>query len=341
MPYRHLIISRFVVIALLGLFLSGCNSGYKDFTTQIEKRSLTIPDGDYRGVAWLDRNTFAFRYAVTPSNSLVDYHVVVYTLGKDTLYTLPTPKDNQCQSTLDLGPLERLPNDKLGFIVECSLENPVGERDTLFAWDKASNGFQSLRVYEKQFRASSYTFSPDMLEMIQENATSYGMFNELYRIDQTGVMDRLLPNYLRLSSPSWSPSGKTIAFMGTEKYPNGDPHKFENWSDIEAVLLYPWDILIMNIDSGDIHIAVSGVRDFSELKWSPTGNLLSFNGEYEGTQGIWIFAPDKQQVIRIWPHSDSYDWSPDGDRIVVIEHSIKDGLDLSQPVIVNVSLDLQ
>jgi hypothetical protein len=335
-------------LVVLTWSLAGCDnaaldaaSGFADITDDVmdSAQLLPTPKGSYEwDVAWLEGNQIAFLYAPEPSFRRWERQIVLYTLRTEEWRILQLPKPSQCD-WVGGAILERLPNGKLGFVHGCHVyqDNITGEIDTLYMWNDRTDTMQALQRYPEDFHAGAYTLSPDMSDLIQESPVGEGLNNQMYQISQDGQRQRLFPNWQRVASPSWSPDGRTIAFVGTETYPGGKSDDFTTFGEIASLAYYPWNIYLMGVDGENVHIILSEVR--GSVKWRPQSRLLSFVGTYKDQDGIWVLNLDTLKVTQIWPYAAAYDWSPDGQQMVVIERRKQDGMELTHPVIVDVPLD--
>ena len=112
-----------------------------------------------------------------------------------------------------------------------------------------------------------------------------------------------------ISSPSWSPDGKRIAFV----------------SDREEPLRY-FDIYVMDADGSNQQRVTNNPRDDRHPSWSPDGERIAFSARREGhfenkfaiTYEIYVMDADGQNEQRLTENrkNDWYpSWSPDGKRI--------------------------
>jgi Tol biopolymer transport system component len=101
----------------------------------------------------------------------------------------------------------------------------------------------------------------------------------------------------------------------------------------------PWDLYFMNPDGDNVRMIASGMT--GTIKWLPKGGLMSISGIVKGKDGIWLFNPQTSQVTLLWPYPTSYDWSPDGKQMVVIEHLQQNGKEVTRPIIVEVPADVK
>jgi dipeptidyl aminopeptidase/acylaminoacyl peptidase len=320
--------------------LVACQANFVDVTETAHYESLVVPITQYRSVAWLNEDVIAFVYLPEEfkySNDSGDLTVATFSIstGKwQDLHMLPQPEE--CY----VGPshysnLSRLAEGNLGFTYLCEHQGPSG---MLYTWDRQTDTIVKLQDYSWPFIVSQYTFAPDMSELIQTDASGVGMDETIYRVSQNGDMEQLFPDYQRVRAPSWSPDGRTIAFAGTETYPGGNSEDFKRFSQIEGLLDYPWDVYVMDANGENVRILFPGVRSLHQLKWSPQGTFLAFSGNYQNVSGIWILDTNNLQLTRVWnTGTTSYDWSPDGQKMVVIKQEGEDNEKREYPVIIDVS----
>jgi len=345
-PVKHILRVALCTTMLLA-FVPGCTTNgnsasgnqvnFIDWTAEITDQAtpLGLVPGIYRDVAWLDSDRIAFLYASGPDVERHDYQLAIYTPNEG-LQTLTFQKPAMCiRGRIAL--LERLPNGKLGFIYTCSVYhgNVTGEISSLYTWDDQSNSFQELQQYPENFSGGSYAFAPDMTELLQDTWTGPGA-NQLYRVNQDGQMERLFPDFQSAISPSWSPDGQTIAFVGLKTHLG----TVESLNDVTELVHYPNNIYLVDGDGKNLHSILSGIVMGGGTEWSPLGKLLSFGGQYQGIDGLWIFNTLSLQVTRIWSYPPATDWSPDGKQMVVIQTVNQNGVELDVPVIINLPMEL-
>ena len=327
-------------LMFISLLLAACQvSTYLDAVNVDTAQHLNVTAAEYRDVAWLDADTITFVYRLSGfGNSLGDFRIAVYTLSNNNLQDIPIPpKPEHCShAPAIINHLNRLPNGNLGYIYPCS-SMEAGIAGILYEWNPDTNIVAQRYYYPPPFRASSYTFLPNMSQLIQENARGPGLNNELYRVGQDGKLIQLFPNYQRVAEPSWSPNGQVMAFIGTEVYPKqtSDP---KTWEQTEDLLLYPWDLFLMDLDGNDIRVLLPEVGRLYQLKWSPDGSFLAFARDPEHAEGIWILDIDTLELVRVWPENTFYDWSPDGTQMAIIAQDQEGDVTKTYPVIIDVTL---
>lgn len=315
------IVSVALALGLLTCLLTSCQPSYEDITDQIKVQPLALPEGYLTEVAWLPGNQLAFDYRPDFHSPSLETRVRILDLGTASLREIPLPPlpENCFSAWWDL--VKRLPNGKLGLVYHCNNE-PSGYRDTLYMWDSQSEVLQILLSYPHPFGVGDFAYSTDMSELIQEDIRGAALSQHLYRFYDDGRIERLLPTFQRAHSPSRSIDDWTIAFVGTEIYPGGDPDTFTQWRQIEGLARHPWDLYLMEGDGTNVRSVLSGLTDVHLVKWSPTNkNLLAFVGRYKGKDGLWLFDTVTSDLRLVWSGRLTYDWSPDGTQMFVIAFS--------------------
>lgn len=326
------------MVAILTPLMGCIAAGYKDDTQQVARvREISAPpDVELTDVAWLDDDHVAYirRYRRG------DYRIALFSLSRGTWREIVNmPINEHCHpGSSSLAYLRRLPNGNLGYGHNCSDE---GQSGFIYEWDIETETSRVLYFYESFF-LGPYSFSPDMLELIQEHPVGRGLNNELYLARETGKMTQLFPDYQRTSNPSWSPNGDLIAFAGTEQFPFGDSEDFKSWREIESGLQYPWDIYLVDADGGDQRTVLSDVRNVDQFKWSPTNrNLISFAGNPFGRNGIWTLDIDNSELTLIWPQRAPYDWSPDAKKMAIIRWEGQGEVERTSPIVIDVPFEVE
>ena len=325
---------------VVSLLLIACQATtYTDATNVATVQRLTVPEAEYRDVAWLDEDTIAFVYRLPEfGDQAGDFRIATYILSNHVWQDIPRPElpDNCSHAPAMPHDLNLLPNSNLGYTLPCSNLHD-GISGMLYEWDREANVFHQLQSYDPPFAIGPYAFAPDMSQLIQEERVGAGLNNELYRVNRNGEMTRLFPDYQRARSPSWSPDGELIAFSATETYPKrtNDP---KIWGQIEDLLFYPWDLYLMNADGSDVRILLPEAGRPYQLKWSPDSQFLAYAGDSQDSKGLWILDIDSLELVRVWPENTFYDWSPDGTQMVVIAQEKEGDVTKTYPVIIDLTL---
>ena len=267
--------------------------------------------------AWLSTDLLAFVVGPEPDSAPYEARVGLYSLTDQTWQILELPPST-CARQLIRGPLERLPDGRLGFLSKCTADR-YDEHFTLYAWDSTNQEAQPLYSYPKDLAADGYSFSPDMGEAIQHSAIGSGLNDQLYRVTANGDLERLWPDFQRVAAPSWSPSGEHLAFFGTASYPGNQPGQPLTSSGIAGLLAYPWDLYVVQPDVSALVVVLPGIVDARQISWSPNGRWLAFTGEYEQVRGLWLlqWGSVQPQPVLVRTGLLSFSWAPDGQRILV------------------------
>lgn len=313
-----------VFMTLCGVIVfSACNPSYQDWTEVDSVQPLALPKADYNVPVWLSDKYIVFEYAHDPNAKTYEEELALYDLESKELQPFTFEKPDDC-FTARYGAMRRLPDGNFGFMVDCfSLEtgDPGRIFDTLYIWDVETGLFRTWHQFPDSFSAAGFSFSPEMSQLMVEQPN---LLPRLYRVNEGGEMTPLLSHFWRVRSPGWSPDGKTIVFTGTEVGPSEKSSVFTGLVRVGNVLSYPWDIYLMNADGSGMQLLLSGIEGIGSVKWSPNGEWIAFNGIYEKTPGIWILNVATHQLIRVWAvENASYDWSPNGEQMVIIELKVE------------------
>ncbi|MGQ0601774.1 MAG: TolB family protein [Anaerolineales bacterium] len=340
---RRLLAFAVSVLCLL-VFLSACTlvksvDQFADIAQATAKTAtyLDVPDGSYRDAAWVDDDMITFLYSNNDSPTSYDYRVALHTPSTGDTRILLLPTREECRAVSSVYHLSRLPNNRLGFIFSCHIyhDHVTGEINSLYMWDHETDALTELQRYPENFAGGSYTFAPDMSQLLQGTWTGPGA-DQLYRVTDDGQMERLLPEFQQAYGPSWSPDGTKIAFMGLKTYQD----EVETVYDVGELLRHPQDLYIMDANRTDPMIFLASIGFGGGTRWSPDGQWLSFSGEYQNAAGSWVINTSTSQVVRIWPYQAAHDWSPDGTKMVIIESVERNGVILSRPVSVELIASL-
>ena len=312
-------------LTLLGIWLlSSCSFGAMDDTRQVQV--LPTPQGSYVAVAWVRPNLLAFLYAPQYADDLKYYQIFLFATDTQAWRKLPAPHSDVCTRE-DFTALRRLPNGNLGFIYTCYADHTSA---SLYQWDDKTPSANVLQTYPRDFHASAYALSPDMSEVIQENDIGPGLTNQLYRLKLNDQLERLFADWQRVSGPAWSSDGQSIAFVGTQTYPGPQTGGF---SQVLGLLDYSWDLYLMDAHGTGARIVRTGVPQFWTV-WIPgTGWLALFDQH----NNIWALDPNTSRQSLVWSPTTrwiSYDWSPDGKQLVLLQCETPDCHE-ARPTIVN------
>lgn len=325
-----------LVLAVIYNVLSA-RLAYQDIKADVLLEAELFPAGDYFDVAWLSETQIAFLY-VPPElyrssrlPHLDELHLILYDLDSRTWSAGPLPDSAGCYAA-GIEQIARLPSGQLGFHWRCNSLDSQLSGTTLYQWAPASGRFEPLHFFGAPFFAAQYAFSPDMAQVLQENAVGNGLNNQIYRVELDRAAEQFLPDWQRVASPSWSPDGQTIAFVGTESYRPGTPQSFD---EVVALARAAKTLYLMDGTEGAPRPVLKDV-DISRLRWFPDSVALAFLGNYKSTSGIWVMRIDPQTLTRIWPIAHVFDLSPDGKKAIILQRvDFEDG-PYNRPIVVAV-----
>jgi hypothetical protein len=102
------------------------------------------------------------------------------------------------------------------------------------------------------------------------------------------------------------------------------------------LLYHPWELYIMGPDDSVPRVLLPGVVDGFIHDWVPRSTWVTFSGEYQRAEGIWLVDVVTHQVTRLWPYRTAFDWSPDGRQMLLLEPQTVGGRAADRLVIVTV-----
>lgn len=323
MSTRRALFSLMVMTFSL-IILSGCQPRFLDLSgeSRSNARVLDVLDEKVASPVWLDNNRVALtRYEDLGYQSLSV--LIVRNIGSLRYREIDTPvliRGCGPDRHLHSGWNERLPNGNVGYILRCYPSNaPVVYG--FYEWDDQAGEVRFLFDLSDGPRRGrppeGFTYSSDMTSLVY--ALDSGIIGELFQVEPGGKVVQLVPFFFRAASPAWSPDGKWIAFLGSESDAGVDMDKITSYFQTRNVLFRPWDVYLLDME-GNARLIGPGFSSSGNLQWKPGSNrFLSLVGEYGSTPGIWLIDIDTREVIRIWDTRAGYSWSPDGQRMMVID----------------------
>src|SRR5258708_1940576 len=312
--------SQTIYMILAFAFLSGCQSSFLDKSKQDKYMSITPEEnGNYSFPTWVSNNIIVFFYQTNPHTNYLDplkpdlrfYNIEGNKWGKVQL-----PSDNSCPY-LVFDFLQRLPDQNIGYLNRCT-DNGQEVR-TIREVDISTGKITTLMDSGPLGVAGQFSYSPDMSELVQEDMTGRFLSNKLFYRQAKPSSAQIIPNFTRAMYPNWSLVEREIAFWGTEAYSGGNPTDFKTLSEILALSSYPWDLYISTPEGTDLEKVLTSVKDARFIKWSPKVGNIAFSGNYAGEPGVWLVNPKTSVITRIWSVSGEFDWSPDGNKMVILD----------------------
>lgn len=98
------------------------------------------------------------------------------------------------------------------------------------------------------------------------------------------------------SAPTWSPDGKRLAFVQSDRRGNND-------------------IMVLDLDGGRVRRLTDSNCINTEPSWNPAGTQIAFTSDREGTPQIYLMEDDGSNVRRLTTEGNynaSPAWSPNG-----------------------------
>jgi len=288
----------------------------------IPPQPIPSPDGYFQDVAWLEPGVLALEHLATPDTANWDTKLMILYIDTREYYLLPDEVPPACNETR-YGRMSRLPNGFFGYLKECLPSQGIARDFRMHQWDQATQTDLELYRYPIPFEATAFSFDNDMERWLQEQSGD-GLFNMLYLVEIGEDPVRVLENsFARVGEPWWMPDGR-ILFAGTPGIPQTSGNLFSGMPGITVGLREPWNIYLTSLSSlvdGTVEeeqIILSGVRYINEVKASPNGEVITFLGTVEGEEGLWALKVDNGELVRLWGGFGPYDWSPEGNELVVL-----------------------
>lgn len=315
------------------LLITACQSGkdnYSDISGHIKSTLIAVSkEENYFYPVWLPDNMISFLSLPAGENYFSfpqpnQPTLQLYDLKETSWGEIPFKPDINCDRTKGYF-FQRLPDGKIGFVYGCLRFDSGIEVRTIRELDIAT-GISKILIEPSSDirRMGPFAFSNNMSEIIEEDMSNHILSNKLfYRKGENS--SQIASNFIRAMNPAWSTHTRQIAFWGTEDYPGKKPRDFQTSSDISFLATYPWDLYIASPEGENLKILLTSIQGKLDAKWSPKENVIAFSGTFENRPGIWLINPETAQLTRIWStmgDADFFDWSPDGEKIVVVNSSM-------------------
>ena len=185
---------------------------------------------------------------------------------------------------------------------------------------------------------SSPAFAPDGKKIAFSSREVNGMDAGIYLADLDGGRLRNLSNHPSIdTSPSWSPTGRQIAFISDR---SGSPQLWvmdadgsnlqilvtegghcdsPNWSPDGRLIAYSWqapgqwkhDIYVIEVATEKVFQLTSGRGSNENPHWSPDGRHLTFQSTRTGSKQIFVMNADGRQIKQVTAYgmNESPSWS--------------------------------
>ena len=202
-----------------------------------------------------------------------------------------------------------LPDGRLAYAVDCSpAGDPFGARTNLMVYNPARGDVEQLLNYplpSEYVGTGGYAWNPEMTRMIMGDGHRY--IEEQLSWFTRDAWQPLDVGLAQAYSPSWSPGGKQIAFIGSQG--RGSPTAGSEYN-----------LFLMNADGTNIHTLATGFLHAVGVAWSPDARWLAFSAAPKGRRGLWLVDPTTGKM-RLFAEGafDVPRWSADGQQIVTVQ----------------------
>ena len=312
--------NRMIAAALLTLFgLAACSSPGRSLvnnTPPVQLASLEVipsPSGSYGYLAWIGD-----RIVVEYEEELKDvFSARIWQLKSDgsEFEMLNLPANSSCASNWIQAVLvpSVLPNGRLAYISRCRPPDDIlTTLQFAMAYDMESQQAEPLLDYsvaDISIGTGGLVWNPKMTRGIMGDGHRF-IEEQLQWFTSDGP-EPLDVGLVQAYGATWSPDGETIAFIGSEE--QGSP-----------LVLGDYKLYLMNKEGKQIRPIIEGFKATGGASWSPDGRWLVFPaifGEQEGDdQGLWLINPESGELRMIAEGGFGRPaWSPDGQKMVVVE----------------------
>lgn len=310
-----------IVLLVLFAVTAACSgSGGTEIVTRespawptFQLSNVPSPSGSYNHPVWI-RDQIIVQYEQELGSA---YTARIWQLSPDgvTFEMLELPKHPSCgpDGVNGFGDVTRLPDGRLSYVVNCAPpDDLLYDKMYVMALDTETGKVDQLLDYPLPtfgVGTGGIQWNRRMDKALMGNARRY-IEEQMYLFSDEGF-DLLDVGLRQAYGPSWSPNGNEIAFIGSKE--QGAPLKF---SDLGLYLMDP--------AGENVRLLSDGLRITPGVSWSPDGKWLVFPAVFKAgegeVQGLWLADPATGERTLIAEGSFGIpDWSPDSERIVVVE----------------------
>ena len=279
----------------------------------VEPRIIPSPEGLYSYTAWID--DWLFVHHNKEGGNAFTVRIWRFRSDGSQFEMLDLPAHSSCASDWIKAVLlpSVLPDGRLGYISRCRPPDDIlTTLQFTMAYDIESEEAVPLLNYsvaEFGLGTGGMVWNPEMTRGIMGDGDVY-IDEKLQWFTREGS-EPLDVGLVQAYGAAWSPDGETIAFIGSEE--QGSP-----------LVSGQYQLYLMNEEGTQIPRILEGFKASGGVSWSPDGRWLVFPanfGDEEGdNQGLWLIDPESGDLRMIAEGVfDVPAWSPDGQRMVVVQ----------------------
>jgi hypothetical protein len=279
------------------------------------------------GVAWIDQETLAISRELDPTDIASPRHLYTLDIPTGMWTDLDLPSLADCSRTDYAGP-ERLPDGRIGAIRTCYPHQINPHQPTvLVAVDPLSRAVEELTQDLSTgtvVRLEGYAWSPSLTDAVVSRgsricqmlllAEPTGLSPiDLVVSDEGGSFNlREMPDSSggdcdstgQAEAPTRSPDGKMLVFAASTRAKG-----VAGSGRLDA----PYNLFVLDEREDGPRVFLRGVSPIYDMRFSPVGDCVSFDGEVDGMgRGTFLASVNTGEVVKVFDSEVGVAWSPDG-----------------------------